>query len=431
MTVRIVAPLVALVIFSATASAALAQNLTCTGERWLPPRALQTREGYTLFMERPSIVPMRGELFLPAWPTTTYDSIGTIVWPLAPSGAPSSVDQIPLGVLVDRSGIARLVPWPTHIVAGPWFPVGAADDSGIGHVIWGSRDNVPMSSIFMVRSLWYARFDGRGWSEPARVLSTEGTILWSSAFVSPLVAHGSSLHLVVATLGEGLWYVRFTNGMWTDRRISIPSVYAGYPRLAVLSSGRLVLAVQGDVAHPPASGVSGIYTTRSDDAGERWSTPTPISTVEEGPAFDARLVADDRDVLYAFWYQQTDKQGHPATGVTLGGSPGRIYATQSFDRGVTWERPKPTPLIENANELQVLLRRDHSVLTVVADGVGEHMLINGWSNDWRSFTAIDAGPAPLNPSFGMDDAQRPFLSWAIRRTHDWLGTMATALVPCR
>jgi hypothetical protein len=254
--------------------------------------------------------------------------------------------------------------------------------------------------------------------------------MWNSAMVSPLIAHGRSLHLVVAIQGEGLRYVRLDSGAWTERRVNIPSVYMGYPHITVMSSGRLLLLIQGDVAHPPAPAISGVYITRSDDRGESWSPPTPISRVDEAPAFDARLVVDDRDVLYAFWYQQTDQQGHPATGVTLGGSPGRIYATRSFDSGVTWQRTTSTPLIDNANELQVLLRRDHSVLAVVADGIGERMLISSWSSGWSPFTIIDATPHPFNPSLGTDDAQRPFLTWGIRRTHDWLGTMMMTLVPC-
>jgi hypothetical protein len=427
---NVAAALSALVPLIAGAFVTQAQDSACTSERWLPPREVRTREGYTVFMERPSIAPLRGEVFLPAWPTSTYDSLGTIVWPLAPGGRPSSVEHVPLGALIDRHGVAELVAWPKDILSGPWLPVGVADDSGIGHVIWGSRDNVQMSSSFMVRSLWYGRFDGRQWSAPTRVLSTEGTVMWNSAMVSPLIAHGRSLHLVVAIQGEGLRYVRLDSGAWTERRVNIPSVYMGYPHITVMSSGRLLLLIQGDVAHPPAPAISGVYITRSDDRGESWSPPTPISRVDEAPAFDARLVVDDRDVLYAFWYQQTDQQGHPATGVTLGGSPGRIYATRSFDSGVTWQRTTSTPLIDNANELQVLLRRDHSVLAVVADGIGERMLISSWSSGWSPFTIIDATPHPFNPSLGTDDAQRPFLTWGIRRTHDWLGTMMMTLVPC-
>ena len=431
MTVRNLAVLLVIIPLTTGGIVAQGQSSTCAGEAWLPPRELRTPEGYTVFLERPSIAPLHSAVFMPAWPTYSYDSLGGLVWSLAPDGKPASAEHVPLGAVVGGDGIARLVPWPKDIGSGPWLPVGVADGSGIAHVVWGSRDSVQMSDAFMVRSLWYARFDGRQWSTPTRVLSTDGTIMWHSAMVSPLVARGRSLHLVVGIQGEGLRYVRSESGVWSDHRVRIPSAYMGYPHLAMLRSGRLVLMVQGPLALPGIRATSAVYVTTSDDRGLSWSPPMPISRVEHSPAFDARLVADGRDVLSAFWYQQTDKQGRPAQGVTLGGSPGRIYVTQSFDRGVTWRTPAPTALLENASELQVLLRRDGSVLIVLADDVGERMLISTWSHGWSPFTVLDARPAPVNPSLGTDDAQRPFLTWGIRRSHDWLGTILTRLVPCR
>ena len=435
MTVRNVAALVALASLAVGVRSARSQPAqhtvtACTSERWLPPRELRTRAGYTVFLERPSIAPLRNAVFLAAWPTGTYDSLGTVIWPLAPAGKPSATDHVALGVVVGRDGVARLIPWPHGMIDGPWMPIATADDKGIAHVIWGSQDNVPPSSLYMVRALWYARFDGAVWSTPTRVLATNGTIMWNSAQISPLVARGRSLHLVVGVQGEGLRYVRSAGDVWTDHHVTIPSDYQGYPHIAVLSSGRLVLMVQGNV-DAPARSISGFLITRSDDGGQSWSPPVAISTPAEGPGYDGRLVVDERDILSAFWYQQTDSLGRPAERLALGGSPGRIYATQSFDRGLTWRPARPSSLIENANELQVLPRPDHSVLTVVADGQGERMLISSWSKGWSPFTVIGAKPSPINPSLGMDDAQRPLLTWAIRRSHDWLGTMATTLVVCR
>ena len=431
MTVRNLARLLVLIPLVTRGVIARGQKAPCSGEVWLPPRELRTREGYTVFLERPSIAPMNSAVFMPAWPTYSYDSLGSLVWSLAPGGKPTSAEHVPLGALVDNDGIARLVPWPKDIGAGPWLPVGVADDSGIAHVVWGSRDSVPMSDAFMVRSLWYARFDGREWSTPTRILSTEGTIMWHSAMVSPLVARGRSLHLIVGIQGEGLRYLRSDSGVWWDHHVSIRSTYTGYPHLAILSSGRLVVAVQGPLALAGTRTTSAVYITTSDDGGVRWSPPIQISSPDDSPAFDVRLVADGRDALSAFWYQQTDTRGRPAAAITLGGSPGRIYVAQSLDRGATWRAATPTVLIENANELQVLLRHDRSVLTVLADDLHERMLISRWFDGWSRFTVIDAKPAPVNPSLGMDDAQRPFLTWGIRRSHDWLGTIVTRLMPCR
>jgi hypothetical protein len=192
----------------------------------------------------------------------------------------------------------------------------------------------------------------------------------------------------------------------------------------------MVLIVLGIVTGPSPQYRSGFFATWSDDDGVTWSTPVPISRFDDGPAYDARLLIDDRDVLSAFWYQQTDSTGEPAKGTSLGGSPGRIHAAQSMDRGVTWQRSTPTTVIDNGDELRVLLRADRSVLVVVADRSGKRMLAATWSHGWSPFTTIEAEPDPFIPALGTDDAQRPFLTWGIRRSRYWRGTMLTTLAPC-
>jgi hypothetical protein len=295
----------------------------------------------------------------------------------------------------------------------------------------GSDENDPLPTHASSRSLWTARFDGERWSTPTRLIITDGLIFWMSANVSPLVARLGVVHLVVAVRGEGLRYFRFEHGAWINRRVDINSALMGYPHIALLRSNRMVLMVQGALQGPPSEYTAGFFATWSDDDGIHWAPPVAISTFADGPAYDGQLLVDDRDVLHAFWYQQTDPDGHPATRLSLGGSPGRIYASRSTDGGRTWEPAAATPVIENANELGVVLRRDRSVLAVLGDRAGERTLITTWSNGWSPITTIDAKPDPFNPSLGTDDAQRPFLTWGIQHTRDWLGSMMTALVPCR
>ena len=402
----------------------------CAGERWLPPRELHTQEGYTVYMERPSVVRMPGAVFFIASPTVTFDSLGSNVWPLARTGVPNVAEEMPMGALVGRDGVARLVPMPRDVKSFPWMPEGIVDDSGVAHVVWGSDDNDALPTRSNSRSLWYARFDGTRWSTPTQLIATDGTVMWNSANISPLVAHGRSVHLVVGIMGEGLRRFRLDTGAWTNAHVDIPREYMGYPSLAILSSGRMVLIVLGGVFGPPPQYTSGFFATWSDDGGTTWSTPVPISTLADGPAYDARLLVDDRDKLYTFWYQQTDSTGEPARGLSLGGSAGRLHAAQSIDGGVTWLRTAPTTLIDNADELRVLLRPDRSVLAVVADRSGKRMLLTTWSNGWSPFTTIEAKPDPFIPALGTDDAQRPYLTWGIRRTRSWRGTMLTTLVPC-
>jgi hypothetical protein len=434
MTLRKIAVRLALAALMPHAEVAASQSgdtpAKCAGERWLPPREIHTKEGFTIYMERPSIVPMPGAVFFIASPTVSFDSIGTSVWPLARGAVAKVADELPMGALVAPDGAATLIPLPNGVPSFPWMPEGVADDSGGANVVWGSDDNNPLPTRANSRSLWYARFSGKRWSAPTRLIATDGTVIWNSANVSPLLVHGGSIHFVVGVMGEGLRHFRLDSGVWTNRRVEVPRDYMGYPNLAILSSGRMVLIVLGGVFGPPPEYTSGFFATWSDNGGVTWSTPIPISTLADGPAYDARLLIDDRDILYAFWYQQTDSTGQPARGTSLGGSPGRIHAAQSMDRGVTWQRSAPTALIDNADELRVLLRPDRSVLAVVADRLGKRMLAATWSHGWSPFTTIEAEPDPFTPALGTDDAQRPFLSWGIRRSRSWRGTMLTTLVTC-
>ncbi|HKW12302.1 MAG TPA: sialidase family protein [Gemmatimonadaceae bacterium] len=428
-----------LVLAVATARSAVAQrqvdSATCVGEHWLPPRALQTVEGYTVYMTLPAMVPLRGEMFFSGSLAPAFDSLGHVAWPLSPNGAsPTETQYIPVGATVGVHGAARLVPLMKNAPALMAMPtIAATDDRGVVHVLFGSNDSTALARIDAKRSVWYTSFDGDQWTTPTRILTTPpGTMIWIPSSLSQLVARGRTLHAIVTFQSEGLRYLRSDRGRWSDRRVNLASgPFFGYPQLAVLSDGRIVLMVQGPGERiPSTSFASGAYVAFSDDQGATWSTPLKISARTGEPSHDFRLVVDEQDVLYALWYQQTDVLGNQAPRFTLGGTPGRIHVAQSFDRGVSWHQYAPSPLLDNAGELQVLLRRDHSLLAAVVDRAGERMLVASWHKEWSPFLSIDAKPHPANPSLGADDAQRPFLTWGTSHTHDWTVTMLTALVPC-
>lgn len=428
-----------LMLAAATASSGVAQqrvdSATCTGEHWLAPRALRTAEGYTVYMALPSIVPLRGEMFFSASLAPAFDSLGHVAWPLSPDGkSPTETQYIPVGAMVGLRGAARLVPLMKNAPALMAMPtIAATDDRGVVHVLFGSNDSTALARIDAKRSVWYTSFDGERWTTPMRILTTPpGTMIWIPSSISPLVARGRTLHAFVTFQGEGLRYLRSDYGRWSIRPVNLASgPFFGYPQIGVLGDGRIVLMVQGPGERiPSTSFASGVYVAWSDDQGATWAPPVKISTRTGEPSHDFRLVVDDHDVLYAFWYQQTDSLGNQALHFALGGTPGRIHVAQSFDRGASWRRFAPSPLLDNANELQVLLRPDHSVLAAVVDRTGERMLVATWRKQWSPFLTIDAKPHPANPSFGADDAQRPFLTWGTSHTHDWTVTMLTALVPC-
>ena len=405
---------------------------TCTTGHWLPARPLRTGEGYTIIAARASILPLDGRTFVAMWPLQANDSAGHAVYPLAPGlAAPIASEQVPMGAIADSTGEAQLVPSPRELAVYAMHFQAAADEEGVVHALFGSDDSLPVNSMIVVRSLWYTRFAEGRWSAPERILTSDGKVMFAPSSRSAIVTRGPTLHAVVGVQGEGLRYLRRERGVWTNRHIGIPSALMGYPTLAVLSTGRLVLIVQAGVDHPLTQSMSSVDVTWSDDDGVSWTTPLRFSSPSEEPVYDLKLLSDERDVLYAFWYQQTDRSGSPALGVTFGGGPGRVHSAQSTDGGATWRHFPPSVLLPNATDLQVLLRPHHSALAALANPRDEQMMSMTWSGVWSSPELLAAKPQPFNPSLGLGGAQRPVLAWGITHRPDWTMTMMTTYVPCR
>jgi hypothetical protein len=255
--------------------------------------------------------------------------------------------------------------------------------------------------------------------------------MWIPSNRSAVVLHEQSVHLAVSVMGEGIRYLHYSDGVWTDSHVDIPALHFGYPQLAVLSSGRVVLMVQGPAHSDLTHFMSGFYATWTDDGGKSWAPPVHISNSEDGPTYDAQLVVDVDDVLYASWYQQTDAKGQPALSPNVGTSPGRIHLARSTDGGAHWEQLGASSLFSGASGLLTMLLRDHSVLTAVLAAPNEQLVTQTWLNGWMPPLSVAAKPDPFNPSLGLGGAQRPVLTSGIRRKPHWGGTMVTTLVPCR
>ena len=403
----------------------------CTG-RWLPARPLHTHEGYTITAPRASVLPSNDKTLLAAWPLRTNDSAGHAVYPLA-SGltTPIASEQIPMGALTDSGGEATLFPSPSGLSPYPMHFEASRDDAGVVHALFGSDDSIPVNSIIAVRSVWYTRQEGERWTAPERILTSDAKVLFTPSYRSPILARGGVLHAVVAMEGEGLRYLRRHKDVWTVRHVDIPRDLMGYPRIAALSSGRLVLIVQAGVLDPRTSWMSSVDVTWSDDAGASWTPPRRISTPDEEPVYDLQLFADEHDVLYAFWYQQTESDGAPALRPIFGASPGRIHAATSNDFGATWRHSPPSVLLPNAGELQLLLLPDHTALAALLNARDEQIITMLWSGSWSTPELIPARPQPFNPSLGLGGAQRPVLVWGITHQPDWTTTMMTTYTPCR
>lgn len=407
------------------------RNAGSCAATWSEPRPLRVRRNVA-FLERPAVVSLRGRALLLGPRAFVSDSLGRPVNPLMAPGAHyiEGFDEIPMGVISDGAATWDWVSMPPRVRSAPWLPRAVVDSGGVAHVVWASSDSVVDDTPPTVPSIWYARFDGSHWSNPVRV-AWGHRYYWSSANVSQLVMHNGTLHLAVSTMGEGITYLRQTDGTWTAHHIAaLPPEYFGYPGLAVMPSGRIVLVVQSPPERVRNGIGSGVAVTRSDDGGLTWTPPQHISTPDQEPAYDHQLLLDPAGRLHAVWFQQTDSLGNPARQANISNSPGRVHIAESSDAGVTWQVLAPTALLQNADGLQTFQMDDGSLIVGLADRLGERILLTSWRGSWQLLASIDARPNPFHPAFGWGDAQRPVLTWGSRRAHEWVVTLFTTLGSC-
>ena len=397
---------------------------------WTEPRPLRVGPN-TGFVERAASVSLRGRAFFVGARAFVSDSLGHSVHPLVPPGARyvEAYDEIPMGAISNGRGGWNWVSEPPRTRGMPWYPKAVADSAGVAHVVWASSDSIEEVMPPAAPSIWYARFDGRHWSEPLH-LAGGHRYYWTAANVSPLLLVGRTLHFVVSTQGEGISYFRGSGNRWKVSLVGIPSRYVSYPSIAVMPSGRIVLIVQGGSPKVPNGISSSVYATHSDDAGISWTPPQLVSSPGSEMAFDFALLMNAAGTLHALWFQQTDSLGNPAVRPNLGNSPGRVQIAESRDGGVTWRLLPPSPLFANADGLQVVQTGDGSIVAALANRVAEQILVTRWNGRWLPFARIAAAPDPLHPALGWGDAQRLILTWGSRRAHDWYTTLVTELTSC-
>src|SRR5438874_4476290 len=316
---------------------------SCVNGGWSTPRELHTGEGYSAYVKQPSIMPMRGAAFIAGFPALSFDSAGKRVWPLAsdPAAGPRHPGEVAIGVLARPDGESVLVPPPHDLAVVPILMVGALDDRGIAHFVWGSNDSTPLKDLTAARSIWYARFDGEHWTTPVRILTSPGTLAFNAVNSSQLFIRERTMHFVVGVQREGLDYLRADDGVWSVRHVHMAADRMAYPHVVELRNGRVVLIAQGASESPRTHMNSGLYVTWSANRGVTWTPSVKVSRPDGEPAYDARLLVDENDVLYAFWYQQTDVEGRPSLTPAVE-SPGRIHVAQSTDGGATWRRFPPS-----------------------------------------------------------------------------------------
>jgi len=201
---------------------------------------------------------------------------------LVDTGPPLGLGQVndarAIGALLDRRGVATLVPAPPGI---RYFenPKILRADVGGADVLWIDPDStgtqLPRRSRLMT-----ARFDGKSWGPVAMVADIPRLHEISQPTTFPggvavaITEAGPNWALFIEVLIE-------QNGIWSRRRV-LPEAHTPlYPFLLARGSSWYLMFVGWDSADG-----NGLFIVRSNDAGSTWSSPYMVTA---GSAYDPQL----------------------------------------------------------------------------------------------------------------------------------------------
>lgn len=198
-----------------------------------------------------------------------------------------------------------------------------ADSYGYVHAFW-TEQLADQSSI-----LYYARFDGGGWTTPLDLFRARPFVPIQS--VTAAIDQQDMIHVVWSSADDGpLLYMRapaanaLSSHQWPEpQSVRIP----GKQVRLLIDQANVMHLLYGRIA----SEARGVYYTRSDDFLETWSQPLWLDP-DILPGFMAgrlQFEMDDNGGLHALW--------HYAGFVSVGGDWVR-YA-HSLDGGATWSVP--------------------------------------------------------------------------------------------
>lgn len=218
---------------------------------------------------------------------------------------------------------------PLRVGESGAFPTMVVDSAGRLHLMWTA--NVTGQEIAgWGDTLFYARLDGRGWSEPVDVL------------VAPAGSAADFPEIVLGTDGKLHAFWRMGNRIlhnwasisnaesarsWTtvgDAFVLDLSATQLFPYAVAVDQEGFFHAVYVDIL----GGEWCVLYVRSEDNGNTWSLPVRVSTAPQGTSVSLpRLEIGSQGDIHAVWTQFELPEGWPPTGV--------FYA-RSTDGGQTW-----------------------------------------------------------------------------------------------
>ena len=206
-------------------------------------------------------------------------------------------------------------------------PVLVSDLEGSIHAFWIQTDEA--SSSGDETAIYYARWDGEGWSRPSAVLHSP-----IGAAENPSAALDMNGRLLVVWNGNQSGEIYFSwadasranNALEWAEPMALPSLSAAVISQDILVDGDRIFVVYAI----PLNEHRGIYLTSSVDGGKSWTDPVQIY---DGVAAGSEMVSEPRLArtrdgrLHVIWTRYS---------LPGGVGPLSLYYAVSEDGGITW-----------------------------------------------------------------------------------------------
>lgn len=290
------------------------------------------------------------------------------------------------------------------------FPELAADASGELHAFW-EDDYEGDKPLIWGTGIFYAEWDGSGWSRPVDVLMSPGSFRWFAHIPAAAADPSGNLH-VVWTNNSDLFYSHAPASTAQDSRSwSTPKIIPGsedpyFSDIAVDIQGTIHVAWQ-TLENPD------IYYSHSTDGGGTWSRPVNVSWCPGIACGRAIIATDSRGDVYLVWGSHTQETA--TFDMTTD-----VYFSFSEDGGLSWSDPDkasvdgelsglPTLAVEPGGLAHILWQEGTSARVRLLHRAWER---GAWSPVSEVFRVDDYPWSAFWPSAALDSAGGLHVVWS-------------------
>jgi hypothetical protein len=241
------------------------------------------------------------------------------------------------------------------------------------HTVWSSGANSPV-----VYSWAFARdFNASAaWSEPTALPSATSASSWPDIAVDSAGKHLYVIYAKPFNEERGIYLVQSLDGgsTWLTPTVVFDAAAANWdsidkPHIALDEQSNVLHAAWLQSTWPGSTSERAVYTARSTDQGETWSTPLKIA---EGDVDWPQLSLVTADDVYIAWTQAASQAGAKSS------LQYSVWGKYSSDGGARWSQPAPVPGFEQVSG-PVGLGSDgagHLYLAAVGEGTGGESVLN-------------------------------------------------------